>query len=190
MLVQLLQNNSDRAGYTKAVDYWSLGVTLFSLLTGSLPFRHQQVAGFISYAGRIDKDGTPVLPPEYKRVDSMLQGLQQQHKISAECAAVVRDFLEFDELKRLGGGKQGIVNVMAHPAFAKLEWALLEQKLVKPPFKGHVVSNCSSESDRADKNSVYESFHALLMSEAPDFVEKVAQCRKLGPREQMYFSNW
>jgi hypothetical protein len=101
---------------------------------------------------------------------------------------VVRDFLEFDELKRLGGGKQGIVNVMAHPAFAKLEWALLEQKLVEPPFKGHVVSNGSSESD--SKSCVYESFNALLMSEAPDFVEKVAQRGKLGPREQMYFSNW
>ena len=38
MVKMLGQSRSQRSGYTAAVDYWSLGVTVFKLLTGYRPF--------------------------------------------------------------------------------------------------------------------------------------------------------
>lgn len=38
MVKMLGQSRSQRSGYTAAVDYWSLGVTIYKLLTGYRPF--------------------------------------------------------------------------------------------------------------------------------------------------------
>ena len=40
MLVMLSQPRAQARGYTKAVDWWSLGATIFKLLVGVKPFDH------------------------------------------------------------------------------------------------------------------------------------------------------
>jgi len=89
MLVQLLQNKDARTGYTKAVDYWGLGVTLFALLTGGLPFKHTQVAGFLAYLGRTNEDGSSTRPPDYDRVSG--EGPQEaQDRVQGCCRCCCR----------------------------------------------------------------------------------------------------
>jgi serine/threonine protein kinase len=46
MLLQRYQPRRVRVGYTIAVDYYSLGVTLFKLLTGARPFNRDQIRSF------------------------------------------------------------------------------------------------------------------------------------------------
>jgi serine/threonine protein kinase len=46
MLLQKYQPRRVRVGYTIAVDYYSLGVTLFKLLTGARPFNREQIRSF------------------------------------------------------------------------------------------------------------------------------------------------
>jgi serine/threonine protein kinase len=44
MVIMLNQSSSERRGYTNAVDWWSLGITAFKLLTGYKPFEQQKNA--------------------------------------------------------------------------------------------------------------------------------------------------
>jgi serine/threonine protein kinase len=38
MVIMLSQASYEKTGYTCAVDWWSLGVTMFKLLTGAQPY--------------------------------------------------------------------------------------------------------------------------------------------------------
>jgi serine/threonine protein kinase len=47
MVILLSQPRAVRKGYTKAVDYWSLGVTIYKLLTGVRPFENKRFRAFM-----------------------------------------------------------------------------------------------------------------------------------------------
>lgn len=49
MVVMNSQEEEEKQGYTNAVDFWSLGVTMFYLLTGQLPFKHSEVANLLNF---------------------------------------------------------------------------------------------------------------------------------------------
>ncbi|KNE68754.1 AGC/YANK protein kinase [Allomyces macrogynus ATCC 38327] len=101
-------------GYNEAVDWWSLGVVLWECLHGERPFS----------ASRIDKlvyrvKNAPITFSEEmsRRMRSLLEG-----------------FLERDATKRLGISGNGHEDLLAHPAFKRIDWQLLLQKEIEPPF--------------------------------------------------------
>ena len=47
MVIMLTQHSRDKVGYSNAVDWWSLGVTMFKLLTGFRPFFEENFASFM-----------------------------------------------------------------------------------------------------------------------------------------------
>ncbi|KAJ3374714.1 hypothetical protein GGF31_006611 [Allomyces arbusculus] len=101
-------------GYNEAVDWWSLGVVLWECLHGERPFS----------ASRIDKlvyrvKNAPITFSEEmsRRMRSLLEG-----------------FLERDPTKRLGISGNGHEDLLAHPAFKRIDWQLLLQKEIEPPF--------------------------------------------------------
>ncbi|KNE69265.1 AGC/YANK protein kinase, variant [Allomyces macrogynus ATCC 38327] len=101
-------------GYNEAVDWWSLGVVLWECLHGERPFS----------ASRIDKlvyrvKNAPITFSEEmsRRMRSLLEG-----------------FLERDPIKRLGISGNGHEDLLAHPAFKRIDWQLLLQKEIEPPF--------------------------------------------------------
>ncbi|KAJ6510033.1 kinase-like domain-containing protein [Mycena vitilis] len=114
----------DEHGYSKIVDFWSLGVLLFEMCCGWSPFYAedtQQMYKNICFGkirfpkGAINEDG--------KQFVKGLLNRNPKHRLGA-----VRDAEELKE----------------HPFFSSIDWAALARKQVTPPFKPVVESDEST----------------------------------------------
>ncbi|KAK9462019.1 kinase-like domain-containing protein [Lipomyces oligophaga] len=116
----------DDQGYTKMVDFWSLGVLIFEMCCGWSPFYAddtQQMYNNIAFGKvRFPKDA---LSTEGKSFVKGLLNRNPKHRLGA--------IEDAKELKR-------------HPFFADIEWELLVQKKVPPPFKPHLVSETDTSN--------------------------------------------
>ncbi|KAI0691428.1 Pkinase-domain-containing protein [Cytidiella melzeri] len=106
-------------GYTKTVDWWTLGVLLYEMMTGLPPFYDENVN--VMYQ-RILSDPL-IFPPE----------------ISPDAKSVMTGLLQRDPSRRLGAG--GADEIKKHPFFSKhVDWHRLVAKKIQPPFKPSVES--------------------------------------------------
>ena len=102
-------------GHGKAVDWWSVGVLLFEMLTGQPPFRAK---GRAALARQITGGGKLKVPPY----------------LSPEASSLLRALLQREPRARLGFGASGSDDVMAHAFFAPLDWRALLNSDVPSPF--------------------------------------------------------
>lgn len=116
----------DEAGYTKMVDFWSLGVLIFEMCCGWSPFyadNTQQMYKNIAYGKvRFPKE---VLSPEGRLFVKGLLNRNPKHRLGA-----LNDARELKE----------------HEFFRDVDWNLLRTKNIPPPFKPHL----SSETDTSN----------------------------------------
>ncbi|CAM9317287.1 unnamed protein product [Phaeothamnion confervicola] len=134
-MVKLMgQSHTSRKGYTRAVDWWSLGVTLYKLITGKRPFdppprgRVGNAIGGIALWGQQSEYERLLVPPRFP-----------EH-VSADAVSFIRGLLDTAEQTRLGSGpNKGRDGLMNHPYFAGLDWDRLQDKLVEPPFLPQVT---------------------------------------------------
>ncbi|KAL1679493.1 kinase-like domain-containing protein [Schizophyllum commune] len=106
-------------GYTKTVDWWTLGVLLYEMMTGLPPFYDENVNTM------------------YQRI--LTDPLNFPPDMSSEARSVMTGLLQRDPSKRLGhnGGEE----IKRHPFFAKyVDWGKLLAKKIQPPFKPSVES--------------------------------------------------
>ncbi|KAM6912769.1 ribosomal protein S6 kinase alpha-5 isoform 2-T2 [Xenentodon cancila] len=127
------------SGHDKAVDWWSLGVLMYELLTGGSPFTvdgdensHTDIAKRI-----VKKD-----PPFPKDMGPLAKDLIQRLLIK-------------DPKERLGSGPSGAENVKKQPFYQKINWEDLAAKKVPAPFKPVIrdeldVSNFADEFTEMD----------------------------------------
>ncbi|PHH90798.1 hypothetical protein CDD83_2597 [Cordyceps sp. RAO-2017] len=110
----------DESGYTKMVDFWSLGVLVFEMCCGWSPFYAedtQQMYKNIAFGKvRFPRD---TLSQEGRNFVKGLLNRNPKHRLGATDDA--------EELKR-------------HPFFADIDWDLLSKKLITPPFKPKLKS--------------------------------------------------
>ncbi|EPT04821.1 hypothetical protein FOMPIDRAFT_1021646 [Fomitopsis schrenkii] len=106
-------------GYTKTVDWWTLGVLLYEMMTGLPPFYDENVN--VMYQ-RILSD--PLLfPPD----------------MSHDAKTIMTALLQRNPDKRLGAN--GAEDIKRHPFFSKhIDWNRLMAKKITPPFKPSVES--------------------------------------------------
>lgn len=108
-------------GYTKAVDWWTLGVLLYEMLTGLPPFYSEDVNEMYR---KILYDPLVFLPD-----------------VRPDARDLLRRLLERDASKRLGSPPGGAMEIKNHPFFTKhIDWSMLSAKKVRPPFKPGVAS--------------------------------------------------
>ncbi|KAK0495638.1 kinase-like domain-containing protein [Armillaria luteobubalina] len=106
-------------GYTKTVDWWTLGVLLYEMMTGLPPFYDENVNTM------------------YQRI--LTDPLHFPPDMSAEAKSVMTGLLQRDPSRRLGanGGEE----IKRHPFFARyIDWNRLLAKRYPPPFKPSVES--------------------------------------------------
>ncbi|PKI83216.1 hypothetical protein MVES_002856 [Malassezia vespertilionis] len=108
-------------GYTKSVDWWTLGVLLYEMLTGLPPFYSEDVNEM------------------YRKI--LHDPLTFTPEISADARDLLTRLLQRDATQRLGTGPHGTAEIKSHPFFTKhIDWAQLLSKKVQPPFKPGVAS--------------------------------------------------
>lgn len=127
-------------GYSKTTDFWSVGVTMFELLFARNPFE-KEVADDVGtcISDSESKSSAGSLPEEIIRQVNRSQYViyfNQSDKIviSPNTIDLISRFLMFDSSKRLGSGATGVVQIKSHPFFKDIDWELLEQVRIVPPY--------------------------------------------------------
>jgi len=125
-MVKLLgQKRFERVGYTEVIDYWSLGITIFKLLSGKRPFDKKKFEKLLEERGEGEN---AKMNKEYAL---LLQEVKYPSYFSNSAKSLISGLLEVDEEKRLGSG--GIEKMKAHKFFEAVDWDRLMQKHVIPP---------------------------------------------------------
>lgn len=117
----------DDKGYTKMVDFWSLGVLVFEMCCGWSPFYAedtQQMYKNIAFGKvRFPKDA-----------------------LSAEGRNFVKGLLNRNPRHRLGANGDAL-ELQAHPFFHDVDWKLMAAKKIQPPFKPHITGGETDTSN-------------------------------------------
>ncbi|KAA8587207.1 hypothetical protein FQN60_001043 [Etheostoma spectabile] len=108
----------------ESVDWWSLGILMFELLTGASPFT---LEGERNSQSEVSKRILRCDPPFPSMIGPTAQDL-------------LKKLLVKDPHKRLGSGPRGSEDIKAHTFFKGLNWADLAQKKVPSPFKPELKS--------------------------------------------------
>ncbi|KAN0083377.1 Protein kinase-like domain containing protein [Elaphomyces granulatus] len=116
----------DELGYTKMVDFWSLGVLVFEMCCGWSPFYAedtQQMYKNIAFGKvRFPRDA-----------------------LSTEGRNFVKGLLNRNPKHRLGA-KDDAQELMTHPFFDDIDWEALARKEVIPPFKPKLKSDTDTSN--------------------------------------------
>lgn len=143
----------DDKGYTKMVDFWSLGVLVFEMCCGWSPFYAedtQQMYKNIAFGKvRFPKDA-----------------------LSAEGRNFVKGLLNRNPRHRLGANGDA-QELQQHPFFYDVDWDLLAAKKIQPPFKPQIsggdtdTSNFDPEFTQASTSVLRRGFLPGGMGSTP-----------------------
>ncbi|XP_043573433.1 ribosomal protein S6 kinase alpha-2-like isoform X4 [Chiloscyllium plagiosum] len=109
----------NRRGHTLSADWWSYGVLMFEMLTGSLPFQGK------------DRKETMTLILKAK--------LGMPQFLSPEAQSLLRALFKRNPANRLGAGVDGVEEIKRQPFFTNIDWNKLYRRELKPPFKPAVA---------------------------------------------------
>ncbi|XP_073177957.1 RAC-beta serine/threonine-protein kinase isoform X5 [Lepidochelys kempii] len=113
---EVLEDND----YGRAVDWWGLGVVMYEMMCGRLPFYNQ----------------------DHERLFELIlmEEIRFPRTLSPEAKALLAGLLKKDPKQRLGGGPNDAKEVMEHRFFTAINWQDVVQKKLVPPFKPQVTS--------------------------------------------------
>lgn len=172
----------DETGYSKLVDFWSLGVLVFEMCCGWSPFYDDDLQTMykniaygkvrfpkdaMSLEGRNFVKGVCIQPHDHMVVESntvQLLNRNPKHRLGA-----THDARELKE----------------HPFFADVDWETLVRKDVVPPFKPKLTSETDTSNFDPEFTDapMTESFNARALGTAPN----LAASTPLSPTLQANF---
>uniref|UniRef100_A0A3B5MAY3 protein kinase C n=1 Tax=Xiphophorus couchianus TaxID=32473 RepID=A0A3B5MAY3_9TELE len=105
--------------YTRAVDWWGLGVLVYEMLVGESPFPGDD---------------------EEEVFDSIVNDeVRYPRFLSTEAIGIMRRLLRRNPERRLGSGEKDAEDVKKQPFFRGMDWDALLQRKVPPPFVPTIV---------------------------------------------------
>ncbi|KAK7195560.1 Protein kinase domain/Protein tyrosine kinase/Kinase-like [Novymonas esmeraldas] len=137
---EVLSNSRRRAGYGLAVDWWSLGVVLFTFLTGYFPFlkptgpetSHAIVHGSLHF------------PP--------------RTSLSEEARHLLQQLLKKDPAARI----TTLADLQRHPFFEGFDWVACRERRLPPPVVLHKDSYRSPRTIADARQSLYDRVRRSL----------------------------
>jgi len=124
---EVLEDND----YGRAVDWWGVGVVMYEMVCGRLPFynRDHDVLFTLILMEEVSSKQQPIYIAEIY-ISFHLQ-VKFPRNISTDAKKLLGGLLEKDPLRRLGGGQDDAKDIMDHPFFASINWNDLVQKKVR-----------------------------------------------------------
>uniref|UniRef100_A0A8C8FG98 non-specific serine/threonine protein kinase n=1 Tax=Oncorhynchus tshawytscha TaxID=74940 RepID=A0A8C8FG98_ONCTS len=116
---QVLEDND----YGRAVDWWGLGVVMYEMMCGRLPFYNQDHEKLFELI--------------------LMEEIKFPRTLSSDSKSLLSGLLIKDPNKRLGGGPDDAKEIMRHSFFVAIDWQDVYDKKLVPPFMPQV----SSETD-------------------------------------------
>ncbi|TMS14635.1 RAC-beta serine/threonine-protein kinase [Larimichthys crocea] len=113
---EVLEDND----YGRAVDWWGLGVVMYEMMCGRLPFYNQ----------------------DHERLFELIlmEEIRFPRNLSPEAKSLLAGLLKKDPKQRLGGGPDDAKEVMSHKFFITINWQDVVQKKLTPLFRPQVTS--------------------------------------------------
>ncbi|KAH9813619.1 kinase-like domain-containing protein, partial [Melampsora americana] len=108
--------------YGNEVDWWSLGVTVYELLYGSLPFYSASIS--TTYEMIVSHQNFLSFPNSSSMIPTC--------NISFDAKDFIKSLLT-DPHKRLGCDSTGVIQIQTHPWFKGIDWSII--RTVKPLYK-------------------------------------------------------
>jgi len=162
-------------GYTKTVDWWTLGVLLYEMLTGLPPFYDENTNEMYRkiLSEPLHFPGPEIVPPAAKDILTKLLNRKPEQRL----------------------GANGASEIKAHPFFHSIDWRKLLQRKYEPTFKPNVVcipllllydyDNANTlQTDALDT----KNFDPEFTSEAPQ--DSFVDGPMLSSTMQQQFSGW
>ncbi|GCB59776.1 hypothetical protein scyTo_0014011, partial [Scyliorhinus torazame] len=113
---EVLEDND----YGRAVDWWGLGVVMYEMMCGRLPFYNQDHEKLFELI--------------------LMEEIRFPRTLSPEAKSLLSGLLKKDPKQRLGGGYDDAKEIMQDKFFTGIEWQDVYQKKLTPPFKPQVTS--------------------------------------------------
>jgi serum/glucocorticoid-regulated kinase 2 len=108
-------------GYTKTVDWWTLGVLLYEMLTGLPPFYDENTNEM------------------YRKILQEPLTFPNSDIVPPAARDLLTRLLDRDPVRRLGAN--GAAEIKSHHFFANIDWRKLLQRKYEPSFRPNVVCN-------------------------------------------------
>lgn len=151
-------------GYSKSVDWWSLGILCIDLQMGYNPVKGVDVDRFLKWSGDYDR---------------FINEVRTHPNVSNVAFQTYREFLDLDVNKRLGCGQDGFARLQNQELFKGIDWSRLMIGKMPPPDLPSILQTSTSVQ--------YDSFDDMIKNCGG---RKVKSAGEISGKLNFYFENW